>query len=97
MTPPPFDSRPRPRESDDLGCAHRVPRLPQAIRVPRAAPAEGRAMCSARGRARMRRVRRPRAGSTKRGAAVMLEQDSGAFEVAEGLAELRYNRNMNNL
>ena len=54
-------------------------------------------MCSARGRARMRRVRRPRAGSTKRGAAVMLEQDSGAFEVAEGLAELRYNRNMNNL
>ena len=69
MTPPPFDSRPRPRESDDLGCAHRVPRLPQAIRVPRAAPATGRAMCSARGRARMRRVRRPRAGSTKPGAA----------------------------
>eukprot|EP00966_Prymnesium_polylepis_P054578 1261585-Prymnesium_polylepis.1 len=28
-----------------------------------------RAMCSARGRARMRRVRQPRAGSTKPGAA----------------------------
>ena len=27
---------------------------------------------------------------------LMLERDSGAFEVAEGLAELRYNRNMNN-